>query len=36
MTYKGRQYGENDEHKLKKAIIDQMKNYNNEQERKRQ
>ena len=36
MTYKGRQYGEKDEHKLMKAIIAQMKSYNNEQERKRQ
>jgi hypothetical protein len=35
MTYKGRQYGKKDEHKLMKAIIDQMKSYNNEQERKR-
>jgi hypothetical protein len=29
MTYKGRQYGEKDEHKLMKAIIAQMKSYNN-------
>jgi hypothetical protein len=36
ITYKGRQYGEKDEHKLMKAIIAQMKSYNNEQERKRQ
>ncbi len=36
MTYKGRQYGEKAEHKLMKAIIGQMKSYNNEQERKRQ
>jgi hypothetical protein len=36
MTYKGRQYGEKDEHKLIKAIIAQMKISNNEQERKRQ
>jgi hypothetical protein len=35
MTYKGRQYGEKDEHKLMKAIIAQ-KSHNNEQERKRQ
>jgi hypothetical protein len=35
MTYKGRQYGEKDEHKLMKAIIAQMKSYNDEQERKR-
>ncbi len=35
MTYKGRQYGEKDEHKLMKAIIAQMKSYSNEQERKR-
>jgi hypothetical protein len=34
MTYKGTQYGENDEHKLMMAIITQMKSYNNEQERK--
>jgi hypothetical protein len=34
MTYKGRQYGEKDEHKLMKAIIAQMKSYNNDQERK--
>ncbi len=36
MTYKGKQYGEKDEHKLMKAIIAQMKSHNNEQERKRQ
>jgi hypothetical protein len=36
MTYKGRQYGEKDEHKLMKAIIAQMKSYNNEHKRKRQ
>jgi hypothetical protein len=36
MTYKSRQYGEKDEHKLMKAIIAQKKSYNNEQERKRQ
>ncbi len=36
MTYKSRQYGEKDGHKLMKAIIDQKKSYNNEQERKRQ
>jgi hypothetical protein len=36
MTNKGRQYGEKDEHKLMKAIIAQMKSYNNEHERKRQ
>jgi hypothetical protein len=35
MTYKGREYGEKDEHKLMKAIIAQMKSYNNGQERKR-
>jgi hypothetical protein len=35
MTYKNREYGENDEHKLMKAIIAQMKSHNNEQERKR-
>jgi hypothetical protein len=35
MTYKGRQYGEKDEHKLMKALIAQMKSYKNEQERKR-
>ena len=34
MTYKGRQYGEKDEHKLMKVIIAQMKSYNNEQEEK--
>jgi hypothetical protein len=28
MTYKGREYGEKDEHKLMKAIIAQMKSYN--------
>jgi hypothetical protein len=36
MTYKSRQYGEKDRHKLMKAIIAQKKSYNNEQERKRQ
>jgi hypothetical protein len=36
MTYKSRQYGEKDEHKLMKAIVAQKKSYNNEQERKRQ
>ncbi len=36
MTYKSRQYSENDGHKLMKAIIAQMKSYNDEQERKRQ
>jgi hypothetical protein len=36
MTYKSRQYSENDEHKLMKAIIAQKKSYNSEQERKRQ
>ncbi len=36
MTYKSRQYGEKDGHKLIKAIIAQKKSYNNEQERKRQ
>ncbi len=36
MTYKGRHYGEKDEHELMKAIIAQMKSYNDEQERKRQ
>jgi hypothetical protein len=35
ITYKGRQYGGKDDHKLMKAIIAQMKSYNNEQERKR-
>ncbi len=35
MTYKSRQYGEKDGHKLMMAIIAQKKNYNNEQERKR-
>jgi hypothetical protein len=35
MTYKGRQCTENDEHKLMKAIIAQMKSYNDEQERKK-
>jgi hypothetical protein len=35
MTYEGRHYGENDEHKLMKANIAQMK-YNDEKERKRQ
>ncbi len=36
MTYKGRQYGEKDEHTLMKAIIAQMKSYINEQGIKRQ
>jgi hypothetical protein len=36
MTYKSRQYGEKDGHKLMKAIIAPKKSYNNEQERKRQ
>ncbi len=36
MTYKSRQYGEKDEHKLMKAIIAQKKCSNDEQERKRQ
>ena len=36
MTYKNRQYGKKDGHKLMKAIIAQKKSYNNEQERKRQ
>jgi hypothetical protein len=36
MTYKGRQCGEKDEHELMKAIIAQMKSYNDEQKRKRQ
>jgi hypothetical protein len=36
MAYKCRQYSEMDEHKWMKAIIAQMKSYNNEQERKRQ
>jgi hypothetical protein len=36
MTYKGRQYGEKDEHKLMKAITAQLKSYNNEQGKKRQ
>jgi hypothetical protein len=36
ITYKSRQYGEKDEHKLMKAIIAQQKSYNDEQERKRQ
>jgi hypothetical protein len=36
MTYKSRQYGEKDGHKLMKAIIAQTKSYNNEQDRKRQ
>ena len=36
MTYKSRQYGEKDGHKLMKAIIAQKNSYNNEQERKRQ
>jgi hypothetical protein len=36
MTYKNRQYGKKDGHKLMKAIIAQKKSYSNEQERKRQ
>ncbi len=36
MTYKSRQYGEKDGHKLMKAVIAQKKSYNNGQERKRQ
>jgi hypothetical protein len=36
MTYKRRQYGEKDGHRLMKAIIAQKKSYNDEQERKRQ
>jgi hypothetical protein len=36
ITYKSRQYGEKDGHKLMKAIIAQKKSYNDEQERKRQ
>jgi hypothetical protein len=36
MTYKSRQYGEKNEHKLIKAIIAQKKSYTDEQERKRQ
>ncbi len=36
MTYKSRQYGEKDRHKLMKAIIAQQKSCNDEQERKRQ
>ncbi len=36
MTYKSRQHGEKDGHKLMKAIIVQKKSCNNEQERKRQ
>jgi hypothetical protein len=35
MTYKGREYGEKDEHDLMKAIIVKMKSYNNEQVRKK-
>ena len=34
MTYKSRQYGEKDGHKLIKAIIAQKKSYNDEQEKK--
>jgi hypothetical protein len=34
MTYKSRQYGEKDGHKLMKAIIAQKKSYNKEQEKK--
>jgi hypothetical protein len=36
MTYKGRQYGEKEGHKLMKAIMAQMKSFNNEQVIKRQ
>ncbi len=36
MTYKCRQHGEKDGHKLMKAVNAQKKSYNNEQERKRQ
>ncbi len=36
MTYKSKQYGEKDKHKLMKAIIAQKKSYNDELERKRQ
>jgi hypothetical protein len=36
MTYKSRQYGEKDRHKLMKAIIAQKKSYNDEQEREKQ
>jgi hypothetical protein len=36
MTYKSRQYGEKDDHKLRKAIIDQQMSYNDAPERKRQ
>ncbi len=36
MTYEGRQYSEKDENMLMKAIIAQMKSYNDEQETKRQ
>jgi hypothetical protein len=36
MTYKGRQYGKKDEHKLMKAIVAQMRSHNDEQKRKRQ
>ncbi len=35
MTYKSRQYGEKDGHKLMKAIIAQKKSHNNVQERKK-
>jgi hypothetical protein len=35
-TYKSRQYGEKDGHKLMKAIIAPKKSHNNEEERKRQ
>jgi hypothetical protein len=34
MTYKSRQYGEEDGHKLIKTVIAQKKSYNNKQERK--
>jgi hypothetical protein len=36
MTYKGREYSENNEHELTKAIIAQMKSYKDKQESKRQ
>ncbi len=36
MTYTSRQYSKKDKHMLMKAVIAQMKSYNNEQERKRQ
>ncbi len=34
MTYKSRQYGEKNGHKLMKAAIAQKKSYNNKQEKK--